>query len=125
MAKKSTWEFIEMVKAAIYGATDDRNIDTEFDDSDEFADFAYEVYLVIERRIRESDTVRAWGVPRQGKERAVKTIAREKYEAGFEDEKANMRPLYMAVPSSTPNRLAERQEGNDTNPYQYDGGDLY
>lgn len=118
MAEKSTWEFVEMVKAAIYGASHDRNIDTEFENSDEFADFAFEVFLIIERRIRESDTVRVWGVPRQGKERAVKTIAREKYEAGFEDEIPNMRPLYMAVPSSTSNRV--EMETDDENRYSYD-----
>lgn len=93
-----------MIQAAIYGASKDRNVDTSFDDGEEFAMFSYEVYLVIERRIRDNDNLQAWGVPRHGKEQTVKQKALEKYESEFESEKPNMKSLYMAVPSCETNR---------------------
>lgn len=108
------WEFMAMVKAALYAA---REFDEET--AEDYAESTWECYQVIERRIREYSTTVAFGVPEENKEESVKTMAEEKFKGGFGDgEMAEMEAYYNAVPAGDAGKGGKRYwNRDDFDPY--------
>lgn len=97
------WEFMAIVKAALYAAKD------EDEAKDAFVDTTWETYQVIERRIRDSETDALLAVPEVNKEAAVRRIAEEKFEEGITEEALETwKRHYLVVPSGTSKRRMER-----------------
>lgn len=111
------WEFEAMVDAAAFSAL--YHEQTE----DSFTDQVIEVYLVIERRVREAEEAVAVGVPENNKETTVEDIA-EQLEDGFDSAErlARAKTLFEDVPSgSRTNRFEDRAsywKRDDFDPYR-------
>lgn len=108
-AEVHVWEFVAIVKAAIH---------TEHD-SDEFPESVWDVYCVIERRIADSETATAVGIPTHNKESSVKDVAESIVGDGLDDDTlAECRAYYERVPAGLRSSRQRRQRWSQ-NQYPY------
>lgn len=100
----NVWEFVSMVDTAGF-STLNHDAATEL-----FEEYVWEVYQVIERRVRASDTHITVRFPSVNKESAVKTIARELSDGIEQPERlARAKAHHSAVPTSTSSWVSENR----------------